>query len=62
MDARLGDRDPVEGAVQLAVAAPVEAMSVACTRGSQKRRDARVTGELGVGLKAPTAGDLGGSE
>jgi len=56
IDARLGDRDPVEGAVQLPVAAPVDAVAVARPGGCGQWRDARVASELGVRLKAPRAG------
>jgi hypothetical protein len=59
VDARLGDRDPVQGAVELAVAAPVEAVPLACSRRCGQWRDARVAGELGVGPEAAGAGDLG---
>src|SRR5882762_1499713 len=59
MDPGLGDRDPVKGAVELAVAAPRVAVTAPRTRGRFKRRAAGMAGELRVGAKAPGARDLG---
>lgn len=52
MDARLGDRDPVQGAVELSVAAAVEPVSSVLAGAGLERCDTGVAGELGVGLEA----------
>jgi hypothetical protein len=49
--AALGDCDPVEGAVELAVAAAVEAVASVFPRACVQWCDAGVAGELGVGAK-----------
>jgi len=54
----LGEGDPVEGGVQLAVAVAIEAPALGSTRGGRDRRAAGEVGELGVGLEASGAGNL----
>ena len=58
MDARLGDRDPVEGAVELAVAAAVESVALILAGACFQRCDAGVAGELGVAVEAFDRADL----
>jgi hypothetical protein len=58
VDARLRDRDAVQGAVELAVAAAVEPMAAGAARACFERCDATVTGELRVGLEAVDRADL----
>ena len=48
VDAALGDCDAVEGAVELAVAAAVEAVAPVFAGAGVEGRDAGVAGELGV--------------
>jgi hypothetical protein len=48
----------VDGGVDLAVAAAVEAVAVGLARACRDRRQAGGPGELGVAGKAPGAGDL----
>ena len=48
MDAALGDRDSVEGAVELAVAAAVESVALSFAAAGIEGCDAGVTGELGI--------------
>src|SRR6266545_6547370 len=66
MHPTLGDGDAVKGAVELAVAAAVEAMPRRPAGGGRDRGDAGEPGELGIGCKASGAGglgdDLGGGE
>lgn len=57
--AALGHCDAVTGAVELAIAAAIEAVAGAVARGSGDRGDAGQAGELGVAGKAPRAGRLG---
>jgi hypothetical protein len=52
VDARLRDRDPVQGAVELAVAAAVEAVAAVFAGAGFERGDAGVAGELSVGVEA----------
>src|SRR6476469_4092694 len=59
MAAALGDGDAVKGAVELTVAAAIEAVADAVARGGGDRGDARQAGELGIAGKAPRAGGLG---
>ena len=56
--ARLRDRDPVEGTVELPVAAAVEAVALVVSRACLERCDAGVAGELGVGVEAFDRADL----
>src|SRR3954453_10694875 len=56
--AQAGDGDAVDGGVDLAVAAAVEAVSVGVAGADRDRSDARGAGELGVAGKAAGAGDL----
>ena len=58
MDAGLGHGDPVEGAVELAVAAAVETVAVAGPRGRGQGRHSCVAGQLRVGREASRASDL----
>ena len=59
VDAGLGDRDPVEGAVELAVAAAIEAVAaVGAAAGFEWSLDAGVAGELGVCLEVFDRADL----
>jgi hypothetical protein len=55
----LADRDAVKGAVELAVAAAIESVASAVSRGGGDRGDAGEAGELGVGAEAPRPGGLG---
>ena len=48
VDAALGDRDSVEGAVELAVAASVESVALVFAAAGVERCDAGVASELGV--------------
>lgn len=57
--AALGDGDAVKGAVELTVAAAIEAVADASARGGGDRGDAGQAGELGIAVKAPRAGGLG---
>jgi hypothetical protein len=57
--AALHDRDPVQGAVELAVAASVEPVSLPATRGSRDRGDAGMAGEVGLAREALDVGRLG---
>ena len=52
------DREPVQRAVELAVAAMVEAVACGVAGGGGDRDDADGAGELGVGGEALGAGDL----
>jgi hypothetical protein len=52
------DGDPVNGGVDLAVAAAIEAVAVGSARADRDRCQAGGAGELGVGGKAGGAGDL----
>ena len=56
--AGLGEREAVERAVELAVAAGVEAVAIGASRGRGDRRGAGDAGELGVAGEACDAGDL----
>jgi hypothetical protein len=56
--ARAGDGDAVDGGVDLAVAAAVEAVAVGLAGADRDRCDAAGAGELGVGGEALGAGDL----
>jgi hypothetical protein len=58
VDAGLGDRDLVEGPVDLAVAAAVEAVALDATAAGFERGDASVAGELGVACEAFDRADL----
>ena len=58
VDAALGDRDAVEGAVELAVAAAVEAVALVFARAGVQGCDAGVAGELCVGAEAVDRADL----
>ncbi len=49
VDAGLGERDHVQGAVELAVAGAVEPVALLASRGGVQRGDAGVAGQLGVG-------------
>ncbi len=53
-----GDGDAVDGSVDLAVAAAVEAVALGLARAGWDRCDAAGAGELGVGCEAVGAGDL----
>ena len=53
-----GDGDAVDGGVDLAVAAAVEAVAVGLAGADGDRRQAGGAGELGVGGEAAGAGDL----
>jgi hypothetical protein len=53
-----GERDPVDGGVDLAVAAAVEAVAVGLARADRDRGDAGGASELGFGGEALGAGDL----
>jgi len=59
MYAALRDRDAVEGAVQLAVAAAVESVSLVFAGAGVEWCDASVAGELGVRAEAVDRPDLG---
>src|SRR5712691_630099 len=52
MDACLRDRDSVQGAVELAIAATVEPMALVLAAACFEWCDAGVAGELGVGVEA----------
>src|SRR5512144_2766025 len=54
----LGDRDPVNRAVELAVAATVEAMPRPLSRGGRDRSDPGDPGKLRIGGEPPGASDL----
>src|SRR3954452_21179020 len=56
--ASLGERESVERAVELAVAAWIEAVAIGASRGRGDRRGAREPRELGVAGEARDAGDL----
>ena len=56
--ARAGDGDAVDGGVDLAVAAAVEAVAVGLAGADRDRGEAGGAGELGVGGEAVGAGDL----
>jgi hypothetical protein len=58
MDASLGYGDAVQGAVELAVAAAVEAVALVIAGAGVERGDASVAGELGVGSEAVDRADL----
>jgi hypothetical protein len=58
VDASLGDGDAVEGAVELAVAAAVEAVALVFAGAGVEGCDAGVAGELGVGWEAVDRADL----
>ena len=55
----LGDRDSVEGGVELPVAGAREAVALGASRAGFEWRDAGVAGELGVALEAIDRSDLG---
>lgn len=57
VDAGLGDRDAVEGCVELTVAAALEPVAVSCPGGGGDGGDAGVHGERGFGAEP---GDVGG--
>ena len=52
VDAGLGERDHVQGGVELAVAGAVEPVAALLARGGVERRGAGVDGQLGVGAEA----------
>ncbi len=54
----MGDRDLVEGSIELAVAAAVEALALDATAAGFERGDAGVAGELGVACEACDRTDL----
>jgi hypothetical protein len=56
--AQTSDGDAVDGGVDLAVAAAVEAVAVGVAGADRDRGDAAGAGELGVAGEAPDAGDL----
>jgi len=56
--ARAGDGDAVNGGVELAVAAAIEAVALRCAGARGDRRDAGGARELCVGGEAASAGDL----
>ena len=58
VDAALGDGDAVEGAVELAVAAAVEAVALVFARAGVEWCNAGVAGELSVGGEAVDRADL----
>jgi hypothetical protein len=58
VDARLGDRDLVESAVELAVAAAVEAVALDAAAAGFERRDTGVPGELCVAAVALDGADF----
>ena len=58
VDAALGDRGSVEGAVELAVAAAVEAVALVFAGAGVEWCDASVAGELGVCREAVDWADL----
>ena len=58
MDARLRDRDPVQGAVELAVAAAVEPVASMFAGAGFEWCDAGVAGKLRVSLEALDRADL----
>ena len=58
VDAALGDGDAVEGAVELAVAAAVEAVALVFAGAGVEGCDAGVAGELRVGWEAVDRADL----
>jgi hypothetical protein len=58
VNASLGQGDPVEGRVQLAVAVAVEAVALGSARGGRDRRAAGEVRELGIVGEAIGAGDL----
>ena len=58
VDASLGDRDPVQGAVELAVAAAVEAVALVFAGARFDRCYAGVAGRLRVGVEALARSDL----
>ncbi len=58
MDACLRDRDAVQGAVELAVAAAVEPVALVLAAACFEWCDAGVAGELGVGVEAFDRADL----
>jgi hypothetical protein len=66
VDASLRDRDPVQGAVQLAVAAAIEPVALVLARAGVERCDAGVAGKLGIGAEAGDRSDfaeqLGGGQ
>ena len=53
-----GDRDAMDGGVDLSVAAAVESVAVGLAGADRDRREAGRAGELGVGVEALRAGDL----
>lgn len=58
-DTSLGDGHAMQGAVELAIAAAVEAVAIGSARGDWDRRDPGHARELGVGPEALKAGRLG---
>jgi hypothetical protein len=58
VDTALGDRDPVQGAVQLPVAAAVEPVTSMLAGAGLERCNAGVARELGVVLEALDRADL----
>src|SRR5215207_3306310 len=59
MYARFRDRDSIEGRVELAVAAAVEAVALDAAGAGLEWCDATMSGELGVALEAADRADLG---
>jgi hypothetical protein len=58
VDPATGDRDDVQRAVELPVAAAMEAVAVASPRGCRNRSDARHPGEMGIAGEALGASSL----
>ena len=58
MDARLRDRDPVQGTVELTVAAAVEPVAAVLAGARLERCDAGVASKLRVGVEAFDRSDL----
>jgi hypothetical protein len=58
VDAALRDRDPVQGAVELAVAAAVEPVPSVLAGAGLERGDAGVAGKLRIGVEALDWSDL----
>ena len=59
VDTRLGDRDAVQGQVELAIAFAVEAMALLFARGGIERGHTGELGELAIGAEATDTGHLG---
>src|SRR5215218_48097 len=59
MNPRLGDRDAMQGAVELAIATPGESVAAALARRRLERRAPRMASELSIASEALGARDLG---